>query len=71
MWVIDNFLPDSLHQDLKNLILGQDVDWTYCPGATSVDTPNEFYFVHKVIAPDYTSSLFKDISRYDFSKSEL
>jgi hypothetical protein len=61
MWVIDNFLPDSLHQDLKNLVMGENVPWTYCPGATCKDKLDEFYFVHRVIAPDHTSPLFKDI----------
>jgi hypothetical protein len=61
MWIIDNFLPDSLYQDLKSLILGDNIDWSYCPGATYLDQHDEFYFVHRVIAPDYTSSIFKDI----------
>jgi len=61
MWVIDNFLPDSLHQDLKSLILGQNIAWSYIPGATCPDIKDEFYFAHRVIAPGYTSSLFKDI----------
>lgn len=61
MWVIDDFLPASLHEDLKSLILGQNIPWSYVPGATSPDIKDEFYFAHRVIGPGYTSSLFKDI----------
>jgi hypothetical protein len=61
MWVIDDFLPPSLHNDLKNLLLGTDIGWTYAPGGTNHDTQDEFYFIHNVIADGYTSHLFKDI----------
>jgi len=61
MWVIDNFLPDSLHQDLKSLVLGGNIPWTYCPGATRADIQDEFYFVHTVISPGHSSHIFKDI----------
>jgi len=61
MWIIDNFLPDSLYQDLKSLILGDNIEWNYCPGATYKDQHDEFYFVHSVIAENYTSPYFKDI----------
>lgn len=61
MWIIDDFLPDTLHNDLKNLVLGPDVGWSYAPGATYADRHDEFYFVHGVIAQGYTSPHFKDI----------
>lgn len=63
MWVVDNFLPPSLFNDIQTLTMGNRIDWAYCPGATSVDTPDEFYFSHRVFAndPPYASPLFNDI----------
>ena len=61
MWIIDDFLPDTLHNDLKNLVLGQEIGWTYVPGSTRSGIHDEFYFVHPIISEGYSSSLFKDI----------
>jgi hypothetical protein len=61
MWIVDDFLPDSLYNDLKNLVLGDQINWNYMPGGTSVDIKDEFYFVHKVIAKEHTSPIFNDI----------
>jgi hypothetical protein len=61
MWIIDDFLPNSLHNDLHNLLLGERMSWTYMPAATSPDSPNEFYFVHKVISQEHCSPVFNDV----------
>jgi hypothetical protein len=63
MWIVDNFLPPSLFNDIQQLTLGDRINWAYCPNATSDNTPDEFYFSHTVFAdnPPYASPLFNDI----------
>lgn len=63
MWIVDDFLPPSLFNDIQNLTMGDGINWTYRPGATSVDTPDEFYFSHTAFLKDpfSISPLFNDI----------
>lgn len=63
MWVVDNFLPPSLLNDIQSLTMGDRINWAYRPGATSVDTPDEFYFSHTAFMKDplSVSPLFNDI----------
>lgn len=63
MWIVDDFLPPSLFNDIQNLTMGDRINWTYRPGATSVDTPDEFYFSHTAFLKDplSISPLFNDI----------
>lgn len=51
MWIVDNFLPPSLFNDIQSLVLGDRTQWVYSPNATSPDSPDEFYFVHRVFTP--------------------
>jgi len=59
MWVIDNFLPESLHQDLKRLVMGNEIDWTYV--LDHEHQQDDFYFIHNVIRDGHESRLFDDI----------
>lgn len=74
MWIIDNFLPPSLFNDIQRLVMGEQLQWIFSPNATGYDTPEEFYFVHKIFTafapdidhsalhqPEYVSPFFQDI----------
>jgi len=51
MWIVDNFLPPSLFNDIQKLVMGERIQWVFSPNATSLDSPDEFYFVHRVFTP--------------------
>lgn len=59
MWIIDDFLPPSLHEDLRTLVMGNQIDWTYV--LDYEDKQDDFYFIHNVIRDGFAAPIFSDI----------
>lgn len=74
MWIVDNFLPPSLFNDIQQLISSERMHWIFSPYASGPETHDEFYFVHRVFTafapdlnlppmsqPEHVSHIFQDI----------